>query len=76
MGKASGITRSNSMLRGHAPSYVRFCCYSIPTLYMEMQACFNFFLSRICLLKAVCNRFLPAKTLKERSGDSHLWMKH
>ena len=36
----------------------------------------NCCLSRMCLLKAVCSRFSLAMTLKERSGDSNLWMKH
>ena len=43
---------------------------------MEMQACANCCLSWICLLKVVCSIFSLANTLKERSGDSNLWMKH
>ena len=48
----------------------------LPYTYMEMQACANCCLSRMCLLKVVCSRFSLGKTLKERSGDLNLWMKH
>ena len=44
--------------------------------YMEMQACANCCLSRMCLFKVACSRFSLAKTLKERSGDSNLWIQH
>ena len=48
------------MLRGHAPPYVRFCCYSISTLYMEMQACLNF-VSRTCFFKGGVQQILTGK---------------
>ena len=48
----------------------------LPYIYIEMQACANCCLSQMFLLKVVCSKFSLAKTLKERSGDSNLWMKH
>ena len=48
----------------------------LPYIYMEMQACANCCLGWMCLLKVVCSIFSLANTLKERSGDSNLWMKH
>ena len=47
-------------------------CIFAATVYHMVNCC----LSPMCLLKAVCSKFSLAKTLKERSGNSNVWMEH
>ena len=73
MGKVCGII---GVIPCDGDMHLLMCVFAA-TVYLYGDAtCANCCLSRMCLLMVVCSRFSLAKTLKERSGDSNLRMKH